>query len=285
MKIIVLTLANDEICVCQRCINEGRRSSYTPMVKAVRETWGSANVDGVKFYYIYGHRKGIEFPNDSKKIITTEKYWPDGGAEDGFKPKIVNSKRYPFAIDDCIYSDTPEGRENIYYKTIDAFQWLLENEEFDYILRTNCGTYVDVEMLKNNLEKLETTKNIYGGHTGVYNNRHNVGQPPEIKFASGSAFIVSKDLVEDLVKNRETVDLVCSPYESRCIGDDVTFAKRFLYEKKANYIFWEKLDIWKMNQIASLDENRIQYYFRHTIDPNLMYAVHEARNKKREQKT
>ena len=35
--------------------------------------------------------------------------------------KDITSKRYPFAIDDCIYSDTPEGRENIYYKTIDGF--------------------------------------------------------------------------------------------------------------------------------------------------------------------
>ncbi len=281
MKIIVLTLANDEICVCGRCINEGRKSSYTPMVKSVRETWGAADIEGIKVYYIYGHRQGIEFPSDSKRIATTEKYWPDGGAEDGFEPKIVNSKRHPFAIEDCIYSDTPEGRENIYYKTIDGFEWLLKNEDFDYILRTNCGTYVDLQMLKDNLKNIGILDNIYGGNPNVYDNRHNPHQPSQIKFASGSAFLVSRNLVKDIVENREEVDLVCSPYASRCIGDDVTFAKRFLYEKNANYLFWEKQDIWEIEQVPHLDQNKIQYYFRHTINPELMYAVHDMRNKKR----
>ena len=281
MKIIVLTLANDEVCVCGRCINDGRKSSYTPMVKSVRETWSAADVDGVKVYYIYGHRKGIDFPNDSENIITTEKYWPDGGAEDGFEPKIVKSKRHPFAIEDCIYSDTPEGRENIYYKTIDAFEWLLKNEDFDYILRTNCGTYVDLQLLKDSLNNIGVMDDVYGGNPNVYDNRHNPHQPPQIKFASGAAFLVSRNLVKDLIENRETVDLVCSPYASKCVGDDVTFAKRFLYEKNANYLFWEKQDIWEMSQIPHLDENKIQYYFRHTINPELMYAVHDMRKKKR----
>ena len=284
MKIIVLTLANDEICVCGRCLKEGRKSSYTAMIDTMRETWASSPPPNIKIYYIYGHRKGIEFPTDSKIRKTYEKYWPDGGAEDGFEPQIVKSKRYPFAIEDCIYSDTPEGRENIYYKTIDAFEWLIENEEFDYILRTNCGTYIDLEILQQSIEQIGIKDNIYGGSIGYYDNAHNPHQPPQIKFASGSAFLVSKNLVEDLVNNREKVDLVCSPYKSKCIGDDVTFAKRFLYEKNAEFITWHKQDIWRLDQVNMNVKNIMQCYFRHTINPELMKAVYRCKMLSKEKK-
>ena len=277
MKIIVLTLANDEVCVCGRCIREKRQSSYTDMIRAMRQTWAAEPVDGVKVYYIYGHREGVEFPADSRIRETRETYWPDGGAEDGFEPHKITSKKYPFTVGDCIYSDTPEGRENIYYKTIDAFEWLVENEEFDYILRTNCGTYIDLHLLKQYVESLGKQDNIYAGAMGVYDNRHNAHQPQRLTFASGSAFLVSRNLVKDLVENRENVDLVCSPYASRCIGDDVTFAKRFIYEKGVRFIPWNKTDVWELSQINSSLKGQMQCYFRHTINPELVYAVHRAK--------
>jgi len=138
MKIAILQLANDEVCVCGRCTRpggDGGARSYKPMIQAMRETWAAEEVEGVKVYYIYGHREGVDFPEDSEMIESHERYWPYGSAGEGFEPVDVQEKRAPFAIGDCIYSDTPEGRENIYYKTIDGFQWLVENEEFDYLMR------------------------------------------------------------------------------------------------------------------------------------------------------
>jgi hypothetical protein len=276
MKLAVLVLANDEICVCSRCIAAGRRSSYTKMVKACRETWAVPDED-TEVFYIYGHRDGINFPVDAPTIKSNERYWPDGGAGDGFLPLDITEKFAPFAIEDCIYSDTPEGRENIYYKTIDGFQWLLENVEFDYVLRTNCGTYIDLELLKQNLRQIGIKDNIYGGSVEHYQNSHNPHQPSVIKFASGSAFLASRNLIKDLVDNRNNVDLVCSPYASKTIGDDVTFAKRFLYEKQADFISWHREDITSQDQISDCTKDMIQCYYGHTINPDLIYATHRAK--------
>ena len=276
MKLAVLILANDEICVCSRCIADGRSSSYTNMVKACRETWAAADEE-TEVFYIYGHRDGIKFPVDTPTIKSNERYWPNGGAGDGFLPVDITEKLAPFAIDDCIYSDTPEGRENIYYKTIDGFKWLLENIEFDYVLRTNCGTYVDLEILKQNLKNIGVKDNLYGGSTEHYNNSHNPHQPSIIKFASGSAFLASRNLIKDLVDNRNKVDLVCSPYASKTISDDVTFAKRFIYDKNADFITWHREDITNLQQISSRVKDMIQCYYGHTINPDLIYETHRLK--------
>ena len=186
MKIIVLALANDAVCVCARCERDKRSGNYADMVKACRQTWASNDLEEVKVYYIYGHRDGISFPDNSKKIKTQEIYWTNGSAGEGFDPVIVEEKRKPFAIDDCIYSDTPEGRENLYYKTLDGFQWILENEEFDYILRVNCGSYIDLPIMLDKVNKIGIKDNVYAGFIGNYTNSHNKHQPSNIRFASFS---------------------------------------------------------------------------------------------------
>ena len=278
MKIAVVVLSNDDVCVCGRCTKDGRASSYTDMVTAVRRTWASQQVDGVKVFYIYGHRPGTDFPEESEYRDVVE----DSCIYEGQPPEDastnVRRKRHPFAIDDCIYSDTQEGRENIYYKTIDAFEWILDNEEFDYVLRTNCGTYIDLNILKQYVESLGKRDNVYAGSPGSYNNGHNQNQPPVIMFASGSAFLVSRKLIEELVREeRENrVDMVRSPYEVKCIGDDVTFAKFFIFDKGAELMTWEKTDARKISDISPLNvKDQLQFYFCHTIDPSLMYSVHK----------
>jgi hypothetical protein len=280
MKIAVVVLANDDVCVCGRCIKAGRATSYTDMLTSVRRTWASEQVDGVKIFYIYGHRMGTDFPDDVEYRDVVEdaciyEEEPPPGANTN-----VRRKRRPFAIDDCIYSDTQEGRENIYYKTIDAFEWMLENEEFDYILRTNCGTYIDLHILKQYAESLGVKDDIYAGCPGAYNNRHNPGQPPIIRFASGSAFLVSRKLVEELVKDERegNVDMVRSPYKEKCIGDDLTFAKFFTFDKGVELKTWNKIDMRRVEEALPLNaKDQLQCYFCHTINPDLMYAVHKSK--------
>lgn len=272
MKIIVLTLANDEVCVCSRCKRDGRKKNYRQMVEANRKTWASQEIEGVKVYYIYGHRKGVTFPSNSKKTISNERYWPDGGAGDGFKPLDIVEKLSPFAIGDCIYSDTPEGRENLYYKTIDGFQWLLENEDFDYIYRTNCGSYIDLKILKQRVLEIERHDNIYAGKPQVYNNSHNKGQPQNIKYASGAGFLASKNLIQRIVKNRNNINLVTSKYASKTIADDVTFGKYFLYDLRGvKFINFERRDSGFSDPSVI---NEMHCYFDHTIEPKYLYDVH-----------
>ena len=76
MKIVVMTLANDEVCICGRCQKDGRSRSYTPMIEAIRKTWAAQKVEGIKPYYIYCRREGIEFPPDSKLLKRTKHIGP-----------------------------------------------------------------------------------------------------------------------------------------------------------------------------------------------------------------
>jgi hypothetical protein len=280
MKIVVMTLANDEVCVCGRCTRpggDGSGRSYKPMIDAIRDTWAAQEVEGVKCFYIYGHRDGIEFPEDSTwRDVDERSCFPDDDE------KAVMRKRAPFAIGDCIYSDTPEGRENIYYKTMDGFEWLLENEEFDYLIRSNAGSYIDLSMFKSYLEGFDIRDKFYAGSTGVYDNRHNQlldpSQPAALKFASGSCFIVSRDMIQSIIDNRAAIDLVRSPYEpGRCVGDDVTFAKYFTHDLDVGIVEFSKYAMTSPSQATSVVKNYMQCYYCHTIDPELHHAVHRAK--------
>ena len=108
-KIIIGVLA------CDKFAGE----DYTNMVQACRDTCYSKIEEGIKVYYLYGHREGVEIPEKSYKI--------DG---------------------DCFYNDSPEGRNNCLAKTVAFFEHCIENEEFDYIFRANCGSYIDQKILK-----------------------------------------------------------------------------------------------------------------------------------------
>ena len=279
MKIVTMTLANDEVCICGRCRGgDGGARSYGPMIEAIRNTWAAQEVDGVKNYYIYGHREGVDFPEDSEMIEADERYWPNGGAGDGAEPVDVDKKRKVFAIGDCIYSDTPEGRENLYYKTVDGFQWLVENEDFDYLIRPSAGSYIDLRLYKKWLEQYGVRDDFYAGSTGVYNNSHSAAsQPSSIKFASGSGFIASRNLIADLVKNRLNIEPVTSPYASKTISDDVTIAKHFSYDLGVPITSFAKYEFASVNQITSRVKEFMHCYFVHKIDPELMYAVHRAK--------
>ena len=73
------------------------------------------------------------------------------------------------------------------------------------------------------------------------------------------------------------IDMVRSPYEVKCIGDDPTIAKYFIYDLGVNLITWNKKDVWEEHQVGAHLKNELQCYFRHTINPKMMYAVHQAK--------
>lgn len=281
MKIIIMPLANDEVCVCGRCKREGRAASYTDMGTAVRRTWAAEKIEGIKTYYIYGRRTGIEFPTEYRDVVEDSCIYPEGFEipENEKGSTNVRKKRAPFAIDDCIYSDTPEGRENLYYKTIDGFEWLLENEEFDYVLRTTVGNYVDLHLLKQFVEEIGIKDNVYAGHRNMYNNRHNAPQPPTVEYASGSAFLVSRNLIELLVKaeRERKLDLIRSQYKIKCLADDPTIGKFFIHDLGVRLIPWNKIELKSLSQIGPNVVNQMQCYFCHQINPELIYAVHRAK--------
>jgi hypothetical protein len=103
-----------------------------------------------------------------------------------------------------IYTTCSEDYALMGLRTIEAFEYALNNFEFDYIFRTNISSYVN----KLNLLTWLNDKPRTNFYSGVVGNHHG------IRFASGSGFTLSKDLVKLLCEskhqlNYNLVDDVC----------------------------------------------------------------------------
>ena len=206
---------------------------YDKMVSACRKTWASESNDNVKVYYIYGHR--------------------DGYVKNG-----------TYATEDEIYSDTPERLDsNIFEKTVNAFEYLLANEEFDYIFRCNAGSYVKLDILEKSTSNLKLN-DVYRAVKGTFGN---------INFGSGSGFLISKNLVKSIVENRNNMPHI--------IMDDVTIGNYITNILNINLMEQSRVDCQNENELLQkFNINEFHYYFCHTINPNLIYKTHEKFNEK-----
>ncbi len=211
---------------------------YGKMVEACRETCYSDIPDDVEVFYIYGRRAGVETPDD---------YRLEG---------------------DCFYNNSSESRNNLIYKTISFFEYCYHNLDFDYIFRTNCGSYVDLNILKSEIQNLPKENVYYGIESFVKN----------IKYASGSGFLLSRDVVKFIVEKRQNILL---PGQSGFVMDDVSIGKLLTQEaglkvlpgaKRKNLILSEILD-----EKFQIDEECYHYYFRHSIEPKCLYELHKKK--------
>lgn len=98
-------------------------------------------------------------------------------------------------IGDVIYSDKPEGFENIGYKTIDAFKHI-NDLDYDGVFRTNSSSYIDVDKLYDVFCRYYTA-NMYRGVIGKHNN---------IEFCSGAGYFLSRNVVDTIIKNENLWD-------------------------------------------------------------------------------
>jgi hypothetical protein len=103
-------------------------------------------------------------------------------------------------IDDKIMVNVPEtivnnSPVNAGHKTIKSFL-LTKDFDYDYIFRTNSSSYIDKKLLLDFIKDKPKNK-YYSGFLGDYD---------KIKFASGSGFFLSKDLVEHVIEKSETWD-------------------------------------------------------------------------------
>lgn len=132
---------------------------YANLMRVSRETWDSVDVEGVETVFYLGK---VDFPVDSKVLITS--------AEDTFF--------------------------NMGRKDLDAFQWALNNKEFDYIARVNSSCYVNKKML---LEYCQTlpTENMMSGVEAEH--------PNGIKYLwGGTQYIISRDAIQKIVDHKES---------------------------------------------------------------------------------
>jgi hypothetical protein len=212
---------------------EGIRS-YADMVTACRETWAGDSVFGV-----YGHSKRMNLQNEA----------PDS--------------YYLRQEDSTIFVNTPDARDNLLKKTIKGMECLLNNFEFDYLFRPNCGSYINLKLLSEFLED-KPRHAYYGGINGHY---ANTGY-----YASGSCILMSRDVVEILVEDQGKLE-----YNGNVLMDDVSIGRHLI---NVRGIELDKNAIRKNCRSETdiereFDPNCYHYYFCHTINPALIYKCHQ----------
>lgn len=169
--------------------------------------------------------------------------------------------------EDSIIVDTTESRSNLLKKTIKAMEYCLENyNDYDYFFRPNCGSYVNTKLLKNFLLDQPRT-NYYNSINGDFQG---------IRFGSGSCTLFSKDVIKILVNNQDKLE-----YNGEIYMDDVSIGKFLgeygieLQNSALRYDCGYEDDIENM-----LDNKCYHYYFKHTINPRLIYKCHELTSEK-----
>jgi hypothetical protein len=169
-------------------------------------------------------------------------------------------------IEDKIYTSSPEGYSNIGEKTITAFE-LIKDKNFDYLFRTNSSSYIIKENLLNFLED-KPKENFYTGIIGKHSN---------INFCSGSGYFLSKNLVVDIIKNKNL-------WNHNYI-DDVAISE--LITKKMGVAITDcakRLDIHSLKRIYTLEDIKLNYHIRcawhsdRSVDVFHMKKIHSMLN-------
>ncbi len=95
-----------------------------------------------------------------------------------------------FIHDNTIYIGCPETLDAVYEKQMRGFKLLLPRlKHYAFVFRTNLSSYVDIPMYLHYCETLPRTQ----AYAGV------IGDHETYRFASGSGFTITPDLIERLV--------------------------------------------------------------------------------------
>ena len=204
---------------------------YDKMVQACRETCYANLPSNVEVFYLYGHREGKEV-------------------------------RFPYYIeDDCLYADSRESRRTAIDKTLMFYDYCGTRDDYDYVIRANCGSYIDIPKLIQHIQTLPTS----GVYQGI------VGNVAGVRYCSGSAYIMSKDVVKLIATNTQNVRPWVDP---QFIMDDVAIGEFLATQKILPLEGARRADVF-YNDIDDVDLSNYHYYFRHSIDPRCFYKVHQ----------
>jgi hypothetical protein len=184
---------------------------------------------------------------DSINISNTSTYYYFGNHESN---EICDHK---------ILTNVSESLKNCGHKLINSLE-LIKDLEFDFIFRTNSSSYVDKSILYDRLVNIKDI-NYYAGINGYFDN---------IKFASGSGFVMTKNLVNLILNNKSSFrhDLIDDVAVGKLVGD----LGVPLYSA-------ERFDINNNNHIA---KNHYHYRIKtdnRENDISTMYKIHEIKTK------
>jgi len=189
--------------------------------KAIKKTWAAKNIENINIIF-YKSGKHISFKNNELTVVAGKK------------------------------------TTDIGYKTLRAFEWASKNIEFDYLLRTNTSSYVNISELKKKIKTLNNDKNyIYSGITmslpkNEFRNK--------IDFISGAGILFNKNTIDLILSNEIEFD--------RNEMDDVALGK-LLQNHKVVPTSGTRFDIKGNITKQELSEN--YYHYRCRIDNHYGY--------------
>ena len=219
--------------------------AYKSAIDAARETcYHPENIpDNISVYFLYGHRAGIDIAKNEYKVI-----------ENNF------------------YCDHTECKTNFILKTLEFYQWCLENVDFDYIYRGGANCYLDLDLFNKSIEE----HNVPSSEAWY---AHGIFAFAGVECVSGIG-LLSRDMVEFVVKYKHR--LMCAFFNYGKI-DDIAMGAFLNIEQG----FKPKL-LHKMVQLRHDDINEdtvndsdAYYWFYRTNDPRCFHKVHEIKKGKR----
>lgn len=122
-------------------------------------------------------------------------------------------------VGDILYLDCQDGYDYILKKTIFAIRWVIKNEDFDIVVRTNTSTYFDLKRTQEVVKSYQSEDIKVGG----FLEQANLGKGKSKvrrKFITGTGIVMS----------REAVKLLGSSNLDNLIGvpDDIAISSYFL---------------------------------------------------------
>jgi hypothetical protein len=186
-------------------------------------------------------------------------------------------------IDEVLYIPVEDTYTNLLLKTKIAFDWISENLDFDFLLRSNTSNYFNFDELFETLSDFDSKKELYAGALGEY--KHNTGTNSRyINYVSGSGILLSRTTVNQLrnIKSGEYDELV----EDVAIGDFLsTKSIRPTELDRNNVTDWEflthsyqvRLKAWHSDKLTIRRFRRISKIFNAgRIETLLRYLAFEA---------
>jgi GT2 family glycosyltransferase len=170
-----------------------RKRAVILVLSSESEPWKSIEDKGIRTTWL------LEAEQDSRVAVLF--YYGDGSLGSG-----------PELRGDRLYLPHPEGLENIGRKTVDAMAYVREHYDFDYLLRTNTSSYIDIQGYLRYLDNFDAGLPLYSGipvqaGRGAY----------RTVFASGCGYTLSASAVGAVVDHPGRWD-----HE---LADDVAVAK------------------------------------------------------------
>lgn len=136
---------------------------YQLLKRGILETWGDDSVYDLLFYY-------------------------GGFSKTSYDP--VGRNLFCRSPHECI--------DNIGYKTLEAFDFVLNNFDYDYVFRTNSSSFLNTTQLREWVEKEIYPRGVDYSGLITYHNQY--------KFASGCGYLISREYMGLAIKLRNLWD-------------------------------------------------------------------------------